>query len=78
MNGRETKAKQPNQIVFLPMDNGAFGESEEFIAKWINGNVAVVIYWIFGECAGHALENRLAWIGNSFCAVACDHNSISC
>lgn len=60
------------------MNNGAFSESKKFIAKRINGNVAIIIHWIFGECAGYALKNGLTWVGDGFRAVARDHNSIRC
>lgn len=60
----------------LPMNNGAFGKHEKFITEWINRNVAIVIHWIFCECAGDALKNGLAWVRNRLCTIACDHNSI--
>lgn len=61
----------------LPMNNRAFGESEKLITKRIDRNVTVIIHWVFCECAGYSLENGLAWIGQSFCTIASNNNTIS-
>lgn len=42
-NGKEHCSKKK---INLPMNNGAFSESEKFITKWINRDVTIVVHWI--------------------------------
>lgn len=72
--------QMPNQLIVvifnIPLNYWALGECIKFIAKWINRNVAIVIYWVLGKNAGYSLKDGLTWVGNGSCAITCNNNSI--